>query len=112
MKVTRRASTLPLAFALFCSVIGHAQSNQVTLPSATVGIGYAALFSLDGMELATPIRITVSNIPDGLSFDASSRIISGVPTGSPKDYTVQIVITDANSRKVTVDATLTISQVA
>src|SRR5581483_1900320 len=111
MKVTKYASGLALVLVLFISsVVARAQNNQPTLPSATVGTGYAAQLSLDGMELATPIQVTVSGLPDGLSFDTNTRTISGVPTGTVKDYAVHIVITDANTKKVTADAKLTLNE--
>ena len=79
------------------------------LPNATVNRTYSA--SLSATSGTTPYQWTVTSgaLPAGLTLDATSGRISGIPraTGT-STFTVQV--TDANSQTATATLTLTVSR--
>lgn len=54
--------------------------DSVSLPIGNVGQGYSASVSVSGGE--PPVRVTVSGLPGGLTFDRRLQSIRGTPTTS------------------------------
>lgn len=97
---------LPL---VYCPNRAAGQTNgNITLPPATIGTGYAVQISMDGFEVASPYTIDVNGLPGSLTFDASSKVISGKPDDSNKaqTYALSIVIKDANAKTTNLSAKL------
>lgn len=67
--------------------------TTASLPAGTIGSSYSAMLSAYG---ATPITWTVSSgsLPDGLTLDDDTGIISGTPT-TKDDYTFTITATNS-----------------
>ncbi len=59
---------------------GPAAPAAPTLPNQTATVGVAFSYVVPAFSGTTPITYTASGLPAGLSFDASSRTISGTPT--------------------------------
>ncbi len=65
-----------------------------TIPAATGGTG--------------PITYSATGVPPGLSFNPTTREISGIPT-QPGNYIIPITVTDANGYSVTSNYTLKVT---
>ena len=62
--------------------------------SATVGTSYSQTLAV-GTGGDTPLSYSASGLPPGLSFNSSSRVISGTPT-TAGTYNVTYTVTDAD----------------
>ena len=81
--------------------------TTTTLPSGAVNSAYSATVSASGG--ATPYSWFASGLPAGLSINASTGVISGIPT-SPGTTTASITVTDAtNPVHQTATANLSVS---
>ena len=67
----------------------------LTLPIATGG--------------TMPLTYTLTNVPGGLSFDPSTRILSGTPKDIIGNFDLTYMVTDTNNASKSVDFTVTIS---
>ncbi|WP_316801046.1 putative Ig domain-containing protein [Pedobacter frigidisoli] len=74
-------------------VTGTVYPTQI-IPSATGGTG--------------PYTYTATNLPPGLTFDPTTREITGTPT-VPGNYTIPVTVTDANGNSVTSNYTVKIT---
>jgi hypothetical protein len=69
--------------------------NTSSLPSGTAGQPYAATLEVDGGLAPYSWTVTSGELPDGLSLDASSALISGVPTvGGEFEFVVEVADSD------------------
>jgi len=79
-----------------------------TLPNGITGTAYP----LQTIPAATggtgPYTYTAVNVPAGLTFDPTTREITGTPT-TPGIYTIPVTATDANGNTVTSNYTVTIT---
>ncbi|GAB3688061.1 hypothetical protein GCM10027592_02440 [Spirosoma flavus] len=87
-------------------------SNPIGSQTATLGVAYSftiAANTFADAETPNSLTLSVSGLPDGLSFTAPN-VISGTPSttvGSP--FTVTVVATDPGSLSVSTTFTLTIA---
>lgn len=88
-------------------VIGALSLPTMVLPDGTVGDVYPAQ-TLPAVTGGTaPYTYVATNLPAGLSFDASTRIITGTPTVGG-NYTISLKVTDANANVATSNYTISI----
>ena len=64
---------------------------------------YALLPEAEGGIL--PLIYSIAGLPTGLAFDASRRIVGGVPSGVPNLYAVTYTVTDASGRSLNANFT-------
>ncbi|MFW0715722.1 putative Ig domain-containing protein [Pedobacter sp. N23S346] len=81
-------------------VIGTLSLPSATLPSGIVGTTYPAQTLPAVSGGTTPYTYVATNLPPGLTFDPSTRVISGTPTAGGT-FNVQVTATDANGNKAT-----------
>ncbi len=87
-------------------VIGAAVAVTTTsLPDAIVGTAYEATLAAEGGT--TPYNWAVQGIPDGLTVDAATGVLSGTPT-TEGSYALTVTVTDANSRTASHDFTVAV----
>lgn len=77
------------------------------LPDGTVGVNYSTLNIPSAVGGNSPYTYTVTNLPPGLSFNATTREISGNPT-TAGSYTVTINVSDSDGNKTSMDYTIVI----
>jgi hypothetical protein len=83
-------------------------SSAPALPPATTGVSYSQGLTVSGGTPPFLWSITAGGLPAGLSFDAGTAMISGVPTlGGSFAFTVQV--TDNNSVTASKQFTLAVS---
>jgi len=92
-------------------VIGTLTLPSSTLPNGLVGTTYPAQ-TLPAVTGGTaPYTYVATNLPPGLTFDPSTRVISGTPTQGGT-YNVQVTATDANNNKATTSYGITVEVTA
>ncbi|MBR0091108.1 MAG: putative Ig domain-containing protein [Lachnospiraceae bacterium] len=82
--------------------------TTTSLPNGTEGEAYSATLAAGG---TTPITLTVSNLPAGLSFNPSTREISGTPTENGT-FTLVVTATNNPTGNDTIQLSLQIAPVA
>lgn len=91
------------------------QINPASLPDGKIGDVYSATLSLSGCAVAALVwSIAVGALPDGLSLDPNTGIISGTPTGDPGSFhfTVSATASGVSCSKeytLTVDSSLIVA---
>lgn len=78
------------------------------LPSGTVGASYSQTIAASGGTAPYTYSVTPGSLPAGLSLNASTGVISGIPTAAGS-YTPSITVTDANSATASASYTLAIA---
>ncbi|MEE1943797.1 putative Ig domain-containing protein [Pedobacter sp. KR3-3] len=88
-------------------VIGALSLPTATLANGTVGVPYPTQ-TLPAVSGGTaPYTYVATNLPPGLSFNTTTREITGTPTQGGT-YTLSLTATDANGNKVNTDYTITV----
>ncbi len=78
------------------------------MPSGTAGVGYFATFSAAGGT--QPYSWTATGLPPGLSLNASSGLVSGIPSvNGSGSYTVNVTVTDSSGQTKTATFGVTIA---
>jgi len=78
-----------------------------TLPNGTVGVGYPAQVIPLATGGSTPYTYVATNLPPGLTFNPTTRQITGTPT-TAGNYVVNVVVTDADGNTVSNNYNLTV----
>lgn len=79
----------------------------IDLPAAAAGEAYAGSVRVTGG--AAPLRFTLAgDLPEGLSFDAATGVLSGIPSEAGT-FPIAITATDANGYAQTTQASITIT---
>jgi len=100
---TSPAATVSITVAPSVLTVSPAGSE---LPSATVGVAYSQLISVSGG--ATPYHFVAAGLPAGLIIDASSGVISGMPTTSGT-ANVLVTVSDNTGTSAKVPYSLTVN---
>ncbi len=83
-------------------------SANATLPQATLGLNYAQTVSVTGGTVPLTWSKTSGDIPDGVTLDAATGLLSGVPTVA-NAFTFTIQVTDANGATASKTFALTVN---
>ncbi|WP_127493284.1 glycoside hydrolase family 3 C-terminal domain-containing protein [Paenibacillus glycanilyticus] len=84
---------------------------NAALPSAVPGVAYDQALELEATGGKAPYTWTVTGLPEGLSFDADTKKITGTVDENASEaspYTLTITATDANGAAVSVTNTLAV----
>lgn len=101
--------TISNTYAL--QVIGTLSLPTQTLPDGTVGTAYPTQ-TLPAVSGGTaPYTYVAANVPPGLSFNTTTREITGTPTQGGT-YTITLTATDANGNVVNTDYTIRVNVTA
>jgi len=88
-----------LTLTIFSSAFSEAKlAVQEQAPQGTVGVSYNTVLTVTGGT--TPYSFSGSGLPGGLSLNAATGSITGVPSSSGT-FPVSITVTDAGSNKAT-----------
>jgi DNA-binding beta-propeller fold protein YncE len=93
--VANRRLYLPDSVNHRVMVFELAHISTATLSDATVGVNYSATIESSGIQGTASYSLASGTLPTGLSFDASTHKISGMPTQSGT-YTFSISVADDN----------------
>src|SRR5579863_9582992 len=86
-----------LGLTVFSSAFSEAKlAVQEQAPQGTVGISYNTVLTVTGGT--TPYAFSGSGLPSGLSLNAKTGSITGVPSASGT-FPVSVTVTDAGSNK-------------
>lgn len=88
-------------------VIGALSLPTMVLPDGTVGDVYPVQVLPAVTGGTSPYTYVATNLPNGLSFNATTREITGTPTLGG-NYTISLKATDANSNVANTNYTITI----
>ncbi len=111
LSVWQNSVVVSIPFSLTTYCINEPPVLQRTLPTLTAATGMTFAHQLPANTFTDPeggpIALTTNNLPVGLSLDAATGVISGVPT-AVSSGTVVVIITATDNRGVTATATLTL----
>lgn len=62
------------------------------LPLAALDAAFSAPLEITGLNPANDSTLTVSGLPDGLTFDPGTGIISGAPQGDPGSHPFEVLV--------------------
>ncbi len=80
------------------------------VPTAPVRQNYSLTLSWDEFEQTRPASVSVSGLPPGLTFNATTGVISGVPTRSG-NYTLRVIARNVAGVAQTVNLPLNVSAI-
>ncbi len=78
------------------------------LPDGTVGVNYPTQTLAAANGGTTPYNYSATGLPPGLSFNPTTREVTGIPTTSG-NYTIVLTVTDTEARTATANYTVTIN---
>jgi len=82
--------------------------STASLPDGEVGVAYSQTLAATGGTTPYTWSITSGTLPDGLSLNSSSGVISGTPT-TDGTYTFTVQVTDSAGDTATADLSITIN---
>ena len=104
-----------IGIALLAGLLGCGEkaaptiTTASTLPTGEVGIAYSeTLGASGGSGTYTTWSITAGTLPDGLSLDSATGVISGTPN-TDGTTTITVQVTDSKGRTATEDLSITIA---
>jgi hypothetical protein len=107
--------TAPIHVQLLASVPGTSSSSSAAItvnpapvisgnpPPGVVGVAYSSTVTVTGGTAPTSLSLSAGALPAGLSFNASTGVISGTPLNQG-NYTVVLSATDSSNIPYTVTA--------
>jgi len=109
VKVTDSSGTPTVVYQqLNLTVVTKVSISTTTLPAGTRGVAYNAGVSVSGGTPPYGWSVTAGSLPAGLNLQASSGVISGIPT-SPGSNTVTIAAKDSSPTSQTQSRSLTLT---
>ncbi|WP_167343658.1 gliding motility-associated C-terminal domain-containing protein [Pedobacter borealis] len=79
-----------------------------TLANGTTGTAYTTQIIPSATGGTTPYTYSATGLPPGLTFNPSTRAITGTPT-TPGTYTVPVTVTDADGKTATTNYSITVN---
>ena len=83
--------------------------TTTTLPNGQVGVAYSQTLTATGGSGALTWTLTAGTLPNGLSLNATTGVISGTPTAAVVATPLTFKVTDSSSPALTATANLTLT---